>query len=92
MVVDSKLVLENDRIKIVEVKINPGEKLPMHSHGRYVSYAMSNAKIRVTMLDGSVREREFEKGSASYSESGVTHEIENIGSSDVFNLDIELKE
>jgi len=91
MTVKSKLIVENDRVKIVEVRISPGEKLPMHSHGRYVSYAMNDSRIRIILPDGSSREHDFQKGSATYSEGGVTHAIENIGTTDVFNLDIELK-
>jgi beta-alanine degradation protein BauB len=92
MPVESKLLLENDKVKIVEVRITPGDKLPMHTHGRYVSYAMNPAKVRATMPDGSTMIRELQKGTVAYSESGVTHSLENIGSTDVFNLDIELKD
>jgi beta-alanine degradation protein BauB len=89
--VQSKILLENDRVKIVEMKVAPGEKMPMHTHGAYVAYTMNTAKIRVVLPDGTVREQEIEKGTARYSD-GVTHSLENIGSTEIFNLDIELKE
>jgi beta-alanine degradation protein BauB len=91
MVLETKIVIENNKVKISEVRITPGDKIPMHSHGRYLSYAMNDSKVRVTNGDGSTFEREFKKGNAVYSDGGVTHEIQNIGSTDVFNLDIELK-
>lgn len=90
--VQARLVLENERIKVTEVRIAPGEILPMHTHGAYVSYTMNSSKVRVAFPDGSTKEREFQKGAASYSDPGVTHSIENIGSTDVFNLDVEFKD
>jgi hypothetical protein len=68
----------------------PGDRLEMHTHGPYVAYIMNPSKVRFTFPDGSSREAEFEKGRANFSE-GITHAIENIGSTEVFNLDIELK-
>ncbi len=88
--VESKVLLENEKVRVIETRIAPGEKMPMHTHGAYVVYTMSPAKVRITLPDGSSREQELGKGHASYS-GGVTHAIENIGSTEVQNLDIELK-
>jgi quercetin dioxygenase-like cupin family protein len=85
-------ILENEKVKIVEVKIPVGDKMPMHTHGAYVSYVLNAAKVRITLPDGSIREKDFVKGVASYFDAGVKHSLENIGSSEVINLDIELKE
>jgi len=89
--VQSKIILENDRVKIVEMRVAPGEKMPMHTHGAYVAYTMNPAKVRFILPDGTTREQDFEKGSCRFS-PGVTHALENIGSTEIFNLDIELKE
>jgi len=88
--VEKKVLLDNERVKIVEIRLPAGEKLPMHTHSNYVAYIMNPARVRFTFPDGSTRVAEFAKGQATYSE-GVTHEIENIGETDVLNLDIELK-
>ena len=77
-------------MKIVEVHLRPGEKLEMHSHGAYVAYIINPARVRFSFPDGTSREAEFEKGRANFSE-GMTHSVENIGSTEVWNLDIELK-
>jgi quercetin dioxygenase-like cupin family protein len=90
--VQSKTLLENDKVKIVEMRIAPGELMPMHTHGRYIAYTMNPAKVRFTLPDGTTSEQEFQKGVVRYAEPGVTHSIENIGSTDVINLDIELKD
>lgn len=88
--VESKILLENEKVTIIERRIGLGEKLPMHTHGEYVAYVLNPAKVRITFPDGSTKEHEFEQGVASYSK-GTTHELENIGSTEIVNLDIELK-
>jgi quercetin dioxygenase-like cupin family protein len=88
--VQTKVLVDNERVKVFEVRIPPGEKLPRHTHPAYVAYAMNSAKVKITFPDGTSATRELVKGNASYSE-GVTHEIENIGSTELINLEIELK-
>ena len=85
-----KVVLENDRLKIVEVRLHPGEKLEMHTHGAYVAYIMNPSRVRFAFPDGTSRDVDLEKGRATFSE-GITHSVENIGATDLWNLDIELK-
>jgi len=74
----------------MEVRIPPGDKLPEHSHPSYVTYAINPAKVRFTFPDGSDRVAELVKGNAVYSE-GTTHEVENIGTTELVSLEIELK-
>jgi beta-alanine degradation protein BauB len=88
--IESKVLLENDRVKVVEVRMSPGDKLPMHTHPAYVVFTMNHSKVKFTFPDGSSRIAELVKGRATYSD-GITHEIENIGATDLLNLDIELK-
>ena len=90
--IQSKTLLDNEKVKVVEIRIPAGEKMPMHTHGRYLSYTMNPAKVRFILPDGSINEADFQRGIVRYAEAGVTHSIENIGSTEVFNLDIELKE
>ena len=88
--IEKKVLLDNDRVKVVEIRLPPGEKMPMHTHSAYIAYTMNPARVKFTFPDGSSRTVEFVRGQANYSD-GITHEIENIGSTDVLNLDIELK-
>jgi quercetin dioxygenase-like cupin family protein len=90
--IQSKTLLDNEKVKVVEIRIPAGEKLPMHSHGRYLSYTMNPAKVKFILPDGTSNVAEYDRGVVRYAEAGITHEIENVGSTDVFNLDIELKE
>jgi quercetin dioxygenase-like cupin family protein len=31
-----KVLLENDRVRVLEIRFKPGGKLPMHSHPAYI--------------------------------------------------------
>ena len=92
MVAESRPLLDNERVKVSEIRIGPGETLSMHTHGRYINYVLSDAKVRVVPKNGASVEREFKKGYIAYTDiAGVTHSIENIGSTDALTLEIELK-
>jgi hypothetical protein len=39
---DVKVLLENDRVRVLEVRHQPGVKEPMHSHPAYVSYYLGS--------------------------------------------------
>lgn len=92
MVAESKLILDNERVKMSEVRIGPGERLPTHTHGRYINYVLSDAKVRVIPKEGTAVEGEFKRGFVAYTDVvGVTHSIENIGSTEAVTLEIELK-
>ena len=76
---------ENDDIRLVEHRLNVGEREPMHSHPKMVGYFLETASIRITEADGTVSEPRIIKG-----EIGVvgpwTHEIENIGDTPFHSL------
>ena len=92
MVAESKPLLDNERVRVSEIRIGPGETLPTHTHGRYINYVLSDAKVRVIPKDGPSVERVFKKGFIAYTDVvGVTHSIENVGSTEALTLEIELK-
>ncbi len=57
-----KVVLENDRVRVLEVKANPGEKSDMHSHPSYVVIAVSDTQLKFTTPDGQSMEVELKAG------------------------------
>jgi quercetin dioxygenase-like cupin family protein len=87
---DVKVLLENDRVRVLEVRHQPGVKEPMHSHPAYVSYYLGATRVRVTMPDGKTVEKDRKNGEVQFSEP-VTHALENIGTSEQHVLVIELK-
>lgn len=85
-----KVLLENAQVRVLAVKVKAGEKVPMHSHPASVSYVLSDGKLRITMADGKTVEKEPKAGAATWSDA-VTHAVENIGTSDFTQVQIELK-
>jgi beta-alanine degradation protein BauB len=84
------VLLENDNVRVLKVSIKPGGKVPMHSHTHNVAYYLSDAKVKITMPDGKTMERELKAGTSSWSEA-VTHSVENVGSTELQEIQIELK-
>jgi quercetin dioxygenase-like cupin family protein len=85
-----KVLLENDRVRVVDVRIKPGEKVPMHSHPAQVFYRASNYKIRSTSPDGKTEEYEGKAGEAVWREP-LSHAVENVGTTELHVVHIELK-
>jgi quercetin dioxygenase-like cupin family protein len=57
-----KVLLENDQVRLLEITLNPGGKVPMHSHPDYVIYCLSAGKVRFTSPEGQTAEPEMKKG------------------------------
>jgi quercetin dioxygenase-like cupin family protein len=87
---DVKVLIENDRVRVLDVLHKPGAKEPMHSHPAYVAVFLSATKLKVTTPDGKTVERDRTAGEVSWSEA-VTHAIENVGTADQHVIVIELK-
>ncbi len=84
------VLLDNAQVRVLSVTIKPGQKAPMHSHPANVSYVISGAMLRITTPDGKSVEKEPKAGAATWSEA-TTHEVENIGTTELKQVQIELK-
>ncbi len=87
---DVKVLLENDRVRVLEVRHQPGVKEPMHSHPAYVTYYLDATRVKVTTPDGKIVEKERKAGEVQFS-GPTTHALENIGTTEQHVLVIELK-
>ncbi len=85
-----KVLLENDRVRVLDIRSKPGHKVPMHSHPANVLYALSDFKIRFTYPDGKTEVREGKAGQVRWNEP-VTHSGENVGSTEFHFVQVELK-
>lgn len=86
-----KVLLENDRVRVLEIRLAPGAKSPMHAHPCYVSVALNRFKLKLTLADGSSRQMIFSEGETGWSDA-ETHSVENIGDFEMHALNIELKD
>ena len=93
LVVNSKFIalkLDNQRVRVLESTIKPGDKEQLHSHPAYVIYVIAGGKFRNHAADGTVTDGEFKTGDVIY-RSPVTHWAENTGETTIHLVLIELK-
>ena len=84
------VLLDNAKVRVLDVRIKPGEKVSMHTHPHNVIYYLTDGKLRLTLPDGKTDDREVKAGTAVWSEASV-HAAENIGTTDFREIQIELK-
>jgi len=82
--------LENDRVRVLEAVLKPGDKEKTHSHPAYVIYVIEGGKVRNHAVDGTVSEGEFRTGEVVYRDP-LTHWAENIGDTTIRLVLVELK-
>ena len=77
----AKVVFENDVVRVIEITMKRGQRIPMHSHNRGLSYSLNEGKIRSTNEAGKSRLINVRKGEVSWSDSdgAETHAVENFG-------------
>jgi beta-alanine degradation protein BauB len=78
-------------MRVIEYRLKPGEREPMHSHpyGVFV-YFLSDAKIRTIFPDGKTSEDSKHRGDRVWRDP-VTHATENVGNAEARALLIEPK-
>lgn len=86
----ANVLLENDKVRIVENIRHPGTKVPMHSHKAYIAYFFSPCKIKFTFPDGKTKVKDMPAGKLVWSD-GVTHAAEVLGNTDLHTLHIQFK-
>jgi len=86
------VLLENANVRVLDIRLQPGQKIAMHSHPANVVYFQTDAKLKFTFPDGTTVEREGKAGQSLWSEA-VTHAVENVGTTETHLVQIdELKE
>lgn len=85
-----RVVLENDRVRVLRYHDTPGTKTHEHHHADSLLYALSAFKRRLVFPDGTTREREFAPGDVMWVPA-QTHVGENTGATDTEVLLVEPK-
>ena len=81
---------ENDRVRVLEYRLQPGETESMHSHPAGIVYYLSDSTTRTTLPNGTSSEGSHTRGDVSWREF-TRHAGENVGTSEVHAIAIELK-
>ncbi|ETD31735.1 hypothetical protein [Williamsia sp. D3] len=86
--VGSRLLSENDRVRVWEIRLAPGER--WHAHRHVLDYfwtAINAGRSRQHTHDGTVREVSYSAGETRHFRFGegefLLHDIENIGDTDL---------
>ncbi len=85
-----RLRLENDRVRVLERTLRPGEREKEHSHPSYLIIVVKGGKIRDHGADRKVAEVDIKAGDVLYREP-KTHWSENVGETDIDVIVVELK-
>jgi len=82
--------LENDRVRVLEWRLEPGGREPMHSHPDGVLFVLADATLKGTLRDGTSNTFASVKGEVKWGPA-VSHSIENVGNTEAHALLVELK-
>jgi len=85
-----RVVLENDRVRVLEARGKPGDKTGLHAHPAQVVIAITDGQFRFTSSDGQTTEAELKAGQARYLDP-IEHTAEITGTRGSHNVLVELK-
>jgi predicted metal-dependent enzyme (double-stranded beta helix superfamily) len=87
-----KLVLENEFVRVFDIRLTPGAFEAKHSHARGLTIALSDYTNETTSFpDGKVSRGQARFGDVRWAEP-VTHEARNTGTTEQHVIRIELKQ
>ncbi len=86
-----RTILENECVRVLEYRDQPGERTHQHHHPAFVLYALSPFERTLTLPDGKILRRQFKAGDVMWSEA-QTHIGENVGQTPTHVVITELKE
>jgi quercetin dioxygenase-like cupin family protein len=86
-----KVKLDNDRARVLEAELQPGDKEQMHSHPSSIIYVIAGGTIRNHAPDGKTTESTLATGAVIYRDP-LTHWAENIGTTPIHLIVVELKQ
>ena len=84
----SKVLFENDKVRVVELNVKKGTKVGMHTHPAYFAYAVTPFDYRSKSEEGKTERRKVKKSGVDWSD-GETHEVEFLAKAQA--LVVELK-
>ncbi|MGD0159642.1 MAG: cupin domain-containing protein [Candidatus Bathyarchaeia archaeon] len=84
-----KFIMENERVRVLDVLFKPNDKAAMHSHPDHLVYVLKGGKLKLTS-SGKTDVLDLKTGQAIFLKA-QSHEAENTGKTDVDLLVVELK-
>ena len=67
-----RVVLDNANVRVVEIRVAQGQKVPMHSHPAHVVVNLSPARVKFSFPDGKTEVVDLRSGEVQWSD-GIEH-------------------
>jgi quercetin dioxygenase-like cupin family protein len=97
----TKLLFENDRVRVWEARLEPGDEFPTHMHSYdYVQVMIEGDKVAATIDPASggtweghdYIEAEVTNGLTIWAEKGSAHNTVNVGKKTFYEILVEIKD
>ena len=85
-----KVLLDNERVRVSETRVKPGQKNEMKMRDDRVTVPMRPAKFRFYYPDGKTEDVEYKTGTPIFRKKGVS-QAENVGTTESHSVIINLK-
>lgn len=85
-----KVLINNDKARVIQIELAPGESTPWHSHPDHIAYALTDGKIEITDKDKPGVVYDIKAGDAMYLPA-VTHMAKNLGTTPIKMVVTEIK-
>lgn len=85
-----KVLLENERVRVLEYRDSPGDRTSPHHHSDFVLCALSEFRRKFVLPGGREVVRDVRLGEVAWS-TAQSHIGENVGSTDTHVIIVELK-
>lgn len=91
----TSLWFANDRIRVFEVRLPPGERGPFHIHDKTYFWTVVGAgRGRQRLADGTYVVRDYRLGETKYlvhsADDALIHDLENVGTTELRFVTVEL--
>ncbi len=89
--VGTKLVYQDERVRIWTLDLAPGEETGIHQHPcDYVYVVLAAGKTQTIDTDGTVHPGDDKVGDSVYHSAGKPHLLRNVGTTQYSNIIVEL--
>jgi len=79
---NSKVILDNEKVTVIQVEFTPGYAVPMHQDPENVGYVLAGGKMEITKEGKEAEVMELNEGDAMYM-APETHALKNVGTTTV---------
>lgn len=85
-----KVVLDNEKVRVMQVEFAPGDVAPWHHHPSHVAYVLQGGKLEITDKGKEAKVMDLNEGDAMFLPA-VTHMAKNVGTTTIKLVVTEIK-